>query len=1088
MSQTVLPPNSQPAADGSVAGGWWHTAEDNRIACDLCPRKCSLKDGDRGFCFVRQNVDGDMRLTTYGRSTGFCIDPIEKKPLNHFFPGTPVLSFGTAGCNLGCSFCQNWDISKSREVERLSAVALPDAIAAAAVETGCTSVAYTYNDPIIWAEYAIDTARACRQVGVKSVAVTAGYIEPAARGPFFHEMDAANVDLKAFTEDFYHRITYSHLQPVLDTLHWLKHESDVWFEITNLLIPDANDSDDELKRMCDWMTEAVGDEIPIHFTAFHPDFRMQDRGRTPHETLLRAKDIAQRQGVRYAYIGNVHDVLHQSTYCAACQQLLIERDWHQLGAYNLHGARCGNCGHSIPGRFAERPGSWGRKRQPVQISRFSNEDISRDPPLVSLKTPPPEATTVNSPVNADSGTTASTIGNPHTMTQTVSTSPQLSPEQESAIHRTACEVIAQRARGKDITVSDASLSGAAATLVMGAFTTIKRNGQLRGCCGSLGKPMTILDALTQSASRTASEDHRFPPVAPTELPFLSLDVTLLYNFETVECVSTERSASIELGKHGIRIAQGKQAALFLPSVAEEQGWDAATFLNQLCRKAGLPTTAWKNDSSTLIRFEGHSINRSPQWDKDDSADDARSLSYQKNDVVQLAAFAHSNINAQVQGAVPGCFPPSVSDGTVDGIALRVAFSDSEARATFSQLQVRGGFPLQTTLLNLTQAAANWIRKTPGLPGSIPFMSAQLALFGATSMHGTLDKVDLSGFDPRQQAILIKEGQKAAWRFDSASTAEATLQSAASECRVQQPEISQVLAVETACSVDVMHNSNVPQPVAGTAVRKPSVAGRFYPAGEGGLKAIVRKCFGEIPESKQSWPGAMVPHAGLQYSGAIAAGVLKQLDIPETVVIIGPKHTRAGVDWAVCPCETWELPHGQMSADRALAERLVDSVDQLEFDAAAHANEHAIEVILPLLHHIAPQTKVVGIAMGGGSYRQCRVFGEQLALLISQLEQPPLLLISSDMNHFGTDKVNRELDELALQAMMSADSQKLHDTVRAHNISMCGVLPAVVVMEALLSLDQMDVVQRCGYATSGDVTGDKSRVVGYAGMLLGPEDE
>ena len=275
-------------ADGTLSGGWWHDApESGRIICDLCPRACSLKAGDRGFCFVRENLGGEMVLTTYGRSTGFCIDPIEKKPLNQFYPGTSVLSFGTAGCNLGCKFCQNWDISKSREVERLSEIATPEAIAAAAQQHGCRSVAFTYNDPVIWAEYAIDTARACHAVGVKTVAVTAGYITPEARRPFFEVMDAANVDLKGFTEDFYHHITYSHLQPVLDTLAWLKHESDVWFEITNLVIPQANDAMDEIRRMCDWILGHCGDEVPLHFTAFHPDFRMRDRPNTPHEHAAR---------------------------------------------------------------------------------------------------------------------------------------------------------------------------------------------------------------------------------------------------------------------------------------------------------------------------------------------------------------------------------------------------------------------------------------------------------------------------------------------------------------------------------------------------------------------------------------------------------------------------------------------------------------------------------------------------------------------------------------------------------------------------------------------------------------------------------
>ena len=371
MSHLVtLPPETELLPDGAKLGGWWHAADDtDRVVCDLCPRACNLKPGDRGFCFVRENRDGRMVLGTYGRSTGFCVDPIEKKPLNHFFPGTSVLSFGTAGCNLGCKFCQNWDISKSREVERLSEYATPEMIAEAALQLDCLSVAYTYNDPVIWAEYAIDTARACRAVGVRSVAVTAGYIMPAAREAFFREMDAANVDLKAFTEEFYFKLTSSHLQPVLDTLHWLKHETDCWFEITNLVIPDENDSPDELRSMCDWILSSVGDEVPVHFSAFHPDWKMLDVPPTPPATLTRAREIALANGVRYAYTGNVHDAKGESTYCHKCGRLLIGRDWYVLGDWNLTAdGRCATCGTPLAGVFEAQPGQWGARRQVVNMT------------------------------------------------------------------------------------------------------------------------------------------------------------------------------------------------------------------------------------------------------------------------------------------------------------------------------------------------------------------------------------------------------------------------------------------------------------------------------------------------------------------------------------------------------------------------------------------------------------------------------------------------------------------------------------------------------------------------------------------------
>ncbi|MEE9218697.1 MAG: AmmeMemoRadiSam system radical SAM enzyme, partial [Acidobacteriota bacterium] len=359
--------------DGSKLGGWWHPSDEpGRIVCDLCPRACHLRPGDRAFCFVRENRDGQMVLNTYGRSTGFCIDPIEKKPLNHFLPGTSVLSFGTAGCNLGCNFCQNWSISKSREVKKLSETAAPETIALAARELGCRSVAFTYNDPVIWAEYAIDTAKACRALGIKTVAVTAGYITPAARGPFYEVMDAANVDLKAFTEAFYQRLTLSHIEPVKQTLKWLKHESDVWFEITNLIIPRSNDAKDEIRQMCDWVLDNLGDDVPLHFTAFHPDFRMMDRSGTPHETLLAAYEMARVAGLKYVYVGNVNDSEHQSSYCPHCHELVIERDWYELGRYHLEGNCCRHCGKEIAGVFEQEPGRWGRRRLPVHISRFAN--------------------------------------------------------------------------------------------------------------------------------------------------------------------------------------------------------------------------------------------------------------------------------------------------------------------------------------------------------------------------------------------------------------------------------------------------------------------------------------------------------------------------------------------------------------------------------------------------------------------------------------------------------------------------------------------------------------------------------------------
>jgi pyruvate formate lyase activating enzyme len=358
--------------DHTVPTAYWHLLDDGRIQCDLCPRACKLREGQRGVCFVRAREDDQVVLKSYGRSSGYCVDPIEKKPLNHFLPGSSVLSFGTAGCNLACRFCQNWDISKSKEMDTLADRAAPDVIAKAAKELGCRSVAFTYNDPVIFLEYAVDVADACHEAGVNAVAVTAGYICAKPRVEFFRHMDAANVDLKGFTEDFYKHVCGGQLGAVLETLEYLEHETDVWFELTTLLIPDANDSDAELDAMTSWVVEHLGPDVPMHFTAFHPDFKMLDRDHTPPDTLTRARRIAIANGVRYAYTGNVHDGRGSSTYCHNCGAMVIERDWYVLGRYGLSDTgACRSCGAVCAGVYDGGPGTWGARRTPVRLSAFA---------------------------------------------------------------------------------------------------------------------------------------------------------------------------------------------------------------------------------------------------------------------------------------------------------------------------------------------------------------------------------------------------------------------------------------------------------------------------------------------------------------------------------------------------------------------------------------------------------------------------------------------------------------------------------------------------------------------------------------------
>lgn len=334
-----------------VLAKWWEPTDGDKILCTLCPRYCKIGEGQPGFCFIRQNIDGKLYSIGYGRPTGFAVDPIEKKPLNHFLPGTNILSFGTAGCNLGCKFCQNWSMSKAKLDDLNSLEVPPEGVVNLAKRYDTPSIAYTYNDPTIFGEYVIDISKIAREEGIKSVMVTAGYIDKEARKDVYKYIDAANVDLKGFTERFYWKNTYSHLNDVLDTLIWLKNETNVWFEITTLIIPDENDSSEEIKRECDWILKNFSNGIPLHFTAFHPDFKMRDKERTPEKTLTRARSIAMDMGIKYCYVGNVHNSEGQTTYCPNCNEKLIKRNWHAVLSNNLIDNKCRKCGEKIEGIF-----------------------------------------------------------------------------------------------------------------------------------------------------------------------------------------------------------------------------------------------------------------------------------------------------------------------------------------------------------------------------------------------------------------------------------------------------------------------------------------------------------------------------------------------------------------------------------------------------------------------------------------------------------------------------------------------------------------------------------------------------------------
>ena len=1091
-------------ADGIVPGGWWHRDGD-RIECDLCPRRCVMKDGDRGFCFVRQNLGGQMMLTTYGRSTGFCIDPIEKKPLNHFLPGTSVLSFGTAGCNLGCKFCQNWDISKSRETERLSQRALPDEIARAALEMGCASVAYTYNDPVIWAEYAIDTARACKELGIKSVAVTAGYITPEAREAFYQFMDAANVDLKAFTEEFYYRTTLSHLQPVLDTLRWLKHETNVWFEITNLVIPQANDELEEFRKMSDWILEAVGDEVPLHFSAFHPDFRMLDRPRTPHETLIAAREVAMKAGLKYVYVGNVDDATRQSTYCPNCRKRLIERNWYELGEYALNRDNCRHCGTHIAGVFATRPGNWGRKRQPVDMKQFHSPD--REQPLM-LPERPRSGTPLGSsaapilvqappfrPAQPKSDAKGITV-------QIPKTAPNLSPTQRQILFATAAELVRSATEGRAPETSAFDRSGMRLNIVSGTFVSLKRHGRLRSCCGSFGQAMQLNQCLREAANRTATNDPRFPKVSVSELPHLDLDVWLLFAPEQVTERGLDRINAVTIGKHGLQIIRGQQRGLLLPGVATDNGWDSKEFLNQVCVKAGLPPTAWKSDDTTLFRFEGDVIHgpMSSAGPMSVSAPPRPLLT--ASEFEQLTIFARQSVLSLLSGLTPLYFCPGVPDADVHGVAVMITQPGTNFWLSVSRLSAKDKSPLQTTLFTQCETLA---KALAGRDLPLDQLRVDILALDDTAMHGTIAEPDLSGIDSATRGALVTERNKQSFVFDRRMSADQLVRDASQLAQVVAPEWSQLFSLRALSSCDRFTVEMTPKPTGGADVRPAAVAGKFYPGDAVGVAAELDRMLGSrvvtlarpgdanaAERDGQSAKGgpsykcaaAMVPHAGWRFSGKLAADVLKQIELPRTVIVIGPKHTPHGLDWAVAPNRVWSFPGGQLESDLELARGLVAAIPGLQFDAAAHQQEHGIEVELPIIHRLAPQTKIVGICVSGATLERCDDFARGLASVLENfLPDPPLLLISSDMNHYANDAETRRLDTLALAEFDRLNEDALFETCQANHISMCGLVPAVIVLKILKKLGRLNRSIDIGYTTSAEASGDTTRCVGYAGRLL-----
>lgn len=1036
-----------------TATKWWHKRDD-QVVCDLCPRECSLHEGQRGFCFVRQNIDGEMALTTYGRSSGFCIDPVEKKPLNHFLPGTPILSFGTAGCNLGCKFCQNWSISKAKEFDTLADTADPAAIARAAKNSGCRSVAFTYNDPVIWAEYAIDTAIACHELGIKTVAVTAGYISPAARKDFYDVMDAANVDLKGFTESFYKHVTLSHLDPVLDTLKWLKHESNVWFEITNLMIPGENDSADETAKMCDWIVRELGPDVPVHFTAFHPDFRMLDKPRTPPETLNRAREQALEAGIKFPYVGNVHDVAGQSTYCPSCGTLLIQRDWFQLGTYQLHGNRCAKCSTVIPGVFENRPGDWGAKRQPIRIS----------PPVVQL-TPP------SRPVIVSTVSSPSPPPTPKPMLPNLPDSaPLILTDDDSSViaafTRAAVESTMLGTPAPQLPAALADLP------TFGIFVTLKR-AILRACKGRFGDIFRLGDILTEVAADAVTHDPRFPSIVADELPRLHVEVSLMHGPKWIAACGDDRIKAVQIGKHGLVMHHPRGRGLLLPQVATEQNMDAVTFLKALSNKSGLPLDAWRDDAAQLMTFEATILHSDPPVGEFNAA--------------ELAPTHYDRI-AKIVTEV-------MREEALDAGGLDAALTDVHsgemglvARTASGRLTVTLG--PKRSLSEMASAAGRSLRQ------SLPKDVRHTERIESVSLLWQPIPLVARDFPNRHQTLagsaLVARRNGGQWGLHVTQAADqanfhAALQTIGSDLQ----QWANPSGDTTLTAFSVLHHLTgapavSPQPVkilASNAVRPAARAGQFYPADPGQMEIAINKALAEGTGPTATCRAVMLPHAGWMFCGSTMGRTLARVNVPKNVILVGPKHTPFGANWSVSSAELWDFPTGPVPIATELRDRLLELVPSLAAEEDAHRQEHGIEVIVPFLQRLNPEVRIVPVVMGPTAYSQTHILARALAILVAESPEPPLLVISSDMNHFAAEPENRRLDQLAIDAMLTGDAGRLFDVITQNNISMCGVMPAVTVMRALREGGGDLRPELVHYTNSGEVTGQNDRVVGYAGMLL-----
>ncbi|MCX7424559.1 MAG: AmmeMemoRadiSam system protein B [Planctomycetia bacterium] len=660
--------------------------------------------------------------------------------------------------------------------------------------------------------------------------------------------------------------------------------------------------------------------------------------------------------------------------------------------------------------------------------------------------------------------------------------PDLTDQQEQLLFRAAARRVAAAVAPQPPGTSEPLPDELGNRRIIGAFVSLKRAGQLRSCCGFLGPSVALSEALDTAALRAATDDPRFPPISPTELAHLDMEVWLLWGMKPIEARGEDRIRAVEIGRHGLQVQRGGARGLLLPAVATEHNLDAEAFLRQTCLKAQLPPDAWKDDATRVNTFEGYAI-RGPLGDVFEPEQlelpEPSPAGPTELETARLADFCRANLLAMVQGATPGFYLPGAFDGNVNGVAVAVTVPALGQTLSSNRLSIKPGMPLQATLSSLIQALANMLRARRADPATLRDARVGLSILWDPAMHGAADQPDLSGVYPARRALAAMTPSGWAWLYDPGLAPDVLLADVLSSARVAEPAGVSVLSLAI-CSTE--HKAAATNIVPPDAPRPAAVAGLFYP---GSADEITRSLDTMLPGRRkpEHWAGAMVPHAGWVYSGKLAAGVLGRIAIPSRVIIFSPKHKPGGADWAVAPNSRWQLPGRDVASDPELAARLAESIDGLALDAVSHRAEHAIEVQLPILARLAPDARVVGIAMHDGDWPALARFAEQLAGVLSELPEPPLLVISTDMNHFADDAETRRRDRLALDAIEALDPRRLLDVVRSESITMCGVTGAVVVMETLRRLGHLTRCESVGYQTSFDTTGDPSRVVGYAGMLF-----